>query len=268
MEVLTSNPALDSRPKVSIVVPTFNRESLLRETIDSILAQTFSNYEIIIVDNMSQDGTGTYVASLTDDRIRYFRNPNQGVIATSRNFGIANAQGIYIAFCDDDDLWGEAKLHQQIEIMESDNSCALCYSNALSFEGEKVISPMMVKRRYFSRIGLHLLRGNLIPTSSVLVRKCIIQSLGGFDQSRNLIGAEDYELWLRISSENNITYIDEPLVKYRIHANHSSTLSNQARLNIAALTLARKKKQLPHNLYYIPLLYQVIRKLYYTIRKK
>lgn len=255
-------------PTVSIVIPTFNRKELLHETINSILNQTFTDFEIIIVDNMSTDGTKEYTDSIGDNRIRYFRNSNDGIIATNRNYGISKSKGKYIAFCDDDDLWDKDKLKHQLNTLTSDASCALCYTNALSFRGCKIITQMMIKRRYFNKHGYHLLRGNLIPCSSVVVKKEILLNMGGFDQARNIIGAEDYELWLRISSKYTLAYIDLPLIKYRIHSNFSSSLSNQARLNMVALKLAKTKGALPYNFFLIPYAFQMVRRIAYWLIAK
>jgi len=91
-------------PCVSVIVTTFKRVKLLSETLDSILAQTFTDFELIVVDNISEDGTREYVTGIADSRVRYFRNANHGVIAVNRNYGIRQSEGKYIAFCDDDDL--------------------------------------------------------------------------------------------------------------------------------------------------------------------
>jgi len=103
---------------VSVIVTSFNRVHFLKETIETILKQTFSDFEVIIVDNMSTDATEEYVQSLTDPRVTFYSNPNAGIVAVNRNFGIQKAKGKYIAFCDDDDLWLLDKLRKQVELME------------------------------------------------------------------------------------------------------------------------------------------------------
>ena len=91
--------------KVSVVVTTYNRAHIVTEAIESILNQTFGDFELIIVDNYSNDNTEEVIKSYKDERIKYFKNRNNGIIAVNRNYGISKAQGEYIAFCDDDDLW-------------------------------------------------------------------------------------------------------------------------------------------------------------------
>ena len=120
-------------PAVSVVLITYNRKPLLRETVASILNQTFSDFELIVVDNVSEDGTERFVRSLDDPRVRYIRHPNGGVISINRNVGIRAARGDYIAFCDDDDLWVPDKLQRQIRAMEDNPRAGLCFTDGVAF---------------------------------------------------------------------------------------------------------------------------------------
>lgn len=203
------------KPSVSVIVTTYNRLNLLPETLFSILSQTFNDFELIIVDNMSMDGTSEYVASLTDPRIRYFRNPNHGIIAVNRNYGIRQAIGRYIAFCDDDDLWMLDKLSKQVALLETTPKLALCYTNAESFVGKKILSARMISRVVHQHHFWQLLRGNFIPNSSVLIRSNVFQKVGLLSESPDL--REDYEMCLRIAHKHEIAGIDEPLIRYRVH---------------------------------------------------
>jgi glycosyltransferase involved in cell wall biosynthesis len=200
---------------------TFNREYLLSETVNSILKQTYTDFEIIIVDNMSDDATEEYVASLVDSRIHYFRNPNYGVIAVNRNYGIQKARGKFIAFCDDDDIWLADKLRQQVFLMERHPDVALCYTNAESFTGKKIIERRRIRRCIRRNYFFQLLRGNYIPNSSVLVRTKVFQSLGLFTTDATL--REDYEMWLRIAKFYPLVGIDDSLIRYRIHPNNEAS---------------------------------------------
>ena len=109
--------AINSMPLVSVVVTTYNRRELLMKTIDSILNQTYKNFELIVVDNYSDYDFLSYLKSFNDERIRSFQNKNEGIIAVNRNFGIKKAKGEYIAFCDDDDIWFPKKLELQLKTM-------------------------------------------------------------------------------------------------------------------------------------------------------
>lgn len=218
----------DAAPCVSVIVTTFNRAGLLSKTIDSILAQTLTDFELIVVDNMSEDGTREYVASLAELRLRYFRNPNNGVIAVNRNYGIQLARGTYIAFCDDDDLWHADKLRLQVALMEQQPDVALCYTNAESFADEKVIEQKMIRRRVRRNHFFHLLRGNYIPNSSVLLRRRIFDERGLLTVDPAL--REDYEMWLRVARYYKLAGLDRSLIRYRIHLNNVAG-------NLAAETL-------------------------------
>ena len=105
---------MNDKPLVSILVITYNRKVFLHETIESILNQTYKNFELIIVDNFSNYDFLSHLNSFKDDRIKPFQNKNNGVIAVNRNFGLTKAQGEYIAICDDDDLWIPQKLEKQV----------------------------------------------------------------------------------------------------------------------------------------------------------
>jgi len=204
-----------SRPVVSVIVTTFNRVHYLAETINSILAQTYKDFELIIVDNMSEDKTEEYVNNLADSRISYYRNPNYGVIAVNRNFGIEKAKGEYIALCDDDDLWLPEKLYCQIKLMDNHPKVRMCYSNAESFSGDTTVKARMVRRIVKRNFFYQLLRGNYIINSSVLIDAKVFKELGLL--TVNLELREDYHMWLRITKNYEIKGIDESLVRYRVH---------------------------------------------------
>lgn len=207
-------------PCVSVIVTTYKRAKLLAETLNSILAQTFIDFELIVVDNMSEDGTQEYVTGTHDSRIRYFRNPNKGVIATNRNFGIRHSQGKYIAFCDDDDLWLPEKLGLQVNLMEQHADVAMCYTQAESFIGNKVLAERMNRRSVSHHHFLQLLRGNYFPNSSVLIRRSIFQEVGMLNEDPLL--REDYEMWLRIARNHRLMGIETSLIRYRVHPSNAA----------------------------------------------
>jgi glycosyltransferase involved in cell wall biosynthesis len=217
-------------PKVSVVVPTFNRAGLLKETVESILAQTYTDFELIIVDNMSVDGTEEYIAGLVDPRIRYFRHPNCGVIAVNRNYGIRQARGEYVALCDDDDLWLPEKLQEQVQVLEGKPDLAMCYTNATVFDASGVIDNWMMKKKVFLAHYRHLLLGNFIPNSTVLVRRDLLAEFGYLDEDPRNMAVEDYKMWLKIASKFELFYVDSPLIRYRVHNGaNSKNLGKMAR---------------------------------------
>lgn len=222
-------------PRVSVIVTTFNRARLLSETVDSIRGQTYADFELIIVDNMSEDGTREYITDLADSRIRYFRHPNHGIIAHNRNFGIQQARGEYIAFCDDDDLWLSDKLGRQVILMEQHPDVALCYTHAESFIDDSVVSARMNRRSVYRNHFYQLLRGNFFPNSSVLIRSKVFQELGLLTEDPLL--REDYEMWLRIARRYRLMGIEDSLIRYRIHP--SNAAGNRAAETLRAIRTVR-----------------------------
>lgn len=229
-------------PGVSVVIPTFNRRGLLMETLDAVRAQTHRELDIIVVDNMSEDGTEPAVKELVDSRIRYVRNANDGIIARNRNLGIRLAHGKYVAFCDDDDIWSPDKIARQVAAMEADPGVALCYTDASVFRRGKVLPGSLVRwkvaRGHFRRLVFR----NFIASSSVMARKNVLDAMGGFDESGALVPYEDYELWLRIAHGHRLAYVDERLLKYRVHGtNWAGRYGNRQRIVVNVLKSVRTK---------------------------
>ncbi len=219
-------------PKVSVIVTTYNRKDLLGETIQSILNQTFVDFELIIVDNYSNYNFVNYVTGFNDSRIKPFQNANNGVIAVNRNFGMRNAEGELIALCDDDDLWESNKLEKQLNLFLKNNKITLI-ATASSIIG-KVSNSLIQKIR--SKLLLFILSLNLVPAkymllifyyitnSSVMFKKSITEKIGLLNESIEYIAVEDYDMWLRISRIGKIYFLNENLVKYRFH---NSQVSNE-----------------------------------------
>ena len=237
-KVLDSN--LKHGPVVSVIVTTYNRVQLLAETVDSILSQSFDDFELIIVDNMSEDGTEHYVNGLEDPRIKYFRNPNDGIIAINRNLGIRNARGKYIAFCDDDDLWLRHKLVRQVEFMEKNRDVGLCsgYGAAIDLHGEIQCFPEKNSIAFEYYDFNNLLKCNRIKCSTAMVRTACIKNIGGFDEDRDLLGIEDYDLWLLIARDYKVARIPFVIEKHRRHFGNIS--QDGVEMNSKVLTLLRK----------------------------
>ena len=194
--------------KVSVIIPTYNRARLLTQAVDSVLNQTFKDYELIIVDNYSSDNTESVVKSYDDERIRYFKNQNHGLIGVNRNYGIQKSQGEYISFLDDDDLWLPGKLEKQVELLDSNPELGLVYSdiNIIGSNGN------VLKDTYFHNVKPfrgnvfnELLVANFISNLTVMVRKEALNKVGMFDLK--YIIAQDYDLWLRIARDYTIDFI-------------------------------------------------------------
>lgn len=227
-------------PVVSVIVPTYNRLRLLKETVSSILSQTYAGFELIIVDNMSTDGTEAFIKSIDDKRVRYFRNPNNGVIAVNRNLGIKNAGGRLIAFCDDDDLWLKDKLETQVRYMEANPDTGLCFGYAEDFGPSATSGLLRFSKKESDSISSFesLFLGNKIATLTVMVRKVCLDNVGLFDENPELMALEDYDLWLRIARRYKIACVGQILGRYRIHP--ASVSRNEVLENKKLLKLFEK----------------------------
>ena len=206
-----------TNPKVSVIVTTYNRAHMVTETIDSILDQTFKDFELIVVDNYSADNTEEVVKSYTDERIRYFKHQNNGIIAVNRNYGINQAQSEYIAFCDDDDLWYPEKLEKCLEIFRQNKDIILvCHDENVSYNGKIIrvdICGTYVEPVYYDL----LFSGNRIFTSAVVVRRDTLLRADGFNENPGFFGVEDWDLWMRLATVGKFYFLHEILGQYRIH---------------------------------------------------
>jgi glycosyltransferase involved in cell wall biosynthesis len=210
-------------PKVSVVVLTHNRPELLRHAVSSILNQTFQNFEIILVDDASTDNTPEVVSSFRDDRIRYIRHQVNKREAASRNTGVTNATGEYIAFLDDDDEWLPEKLDQQVRLLESSPvAVGAVYTGFLKIDRATKMPVEQVVPRKRGNIFAEMAAQNWVGTpSTVMVRRECFERVGLFDEG--IPFGPDYDMWIRISKEYQIDYITGPLVNYFVHENSMSS---------------------------------------------
>ncbi|MDR1023607.1 MAG: glycosyltransferase [Prevotellaceae bacterium] len=218
---------------VSVVIATYHRLDYLKITIDSILNQSYKNFEIVIVGDGHQQDVEDYVSAIHNDKVFYHYVEHCGYPAKARNFGIEKAKGEYIAFCDDDDLWKKEKLEVQITVMQSHLQIALSCTNRYTIDenGKKIKEQAL--RKPINRSLSSLLISNYITCSSVVVRRDILEKTGLFPDTPIFKAGEDYHLWIRVVYYGNAYFIDEPLVGYRVHTGNITTqLSQGARRNI------------------------------------
>lgn len=219
------------KPKISVVVTTFNRSTLLKETINSILNQTFLDFELIIVDNFSDYDFYDLINFFEDTRIRAFQNKNHGIIAKNRNYGMSLAMGDFIALCDDDDIWMPTKLADQLKIMDRNHKISIISTSFDYFKHannkSKISKVQDTLRNYI--LGLNILPVKyillfipFIANSSVMIRKNILNSTGFFNENPLLVTLEDYDYWFRICQTKKYFYLNKKLLKYRIHNNQIS----------------------------------------------
>ena len=206
---------------VSILVPVFNGENYLEETLDSLCRQTYPQIEIIVINDGSTDGSKAVVNHfLNDHRVKYYEQPNGGV-SSARNKGIIVSSGEYIALCDCDDVWNPYKAEKQVSFLNDHTDAGLVYSNfsIMNAEGRIIESnpiPSPAQGKCFRSLYLE----NTICASSAMWRRFINDNILMFDEEIHT--TEDCDLWLRIASQSKIGYLDENLVHYRLHGQNSS----------------------------------------------
>ncbi len=206
------------KPRVSVIIPTYNRENMIGNAIESVLNQTFRDFEIVIIDDASDDNTEEVVKGFDDDRIVYILHKEKKGGSAARNTGIKKATGKFIAFLDSDDWWHPKKLEKQLSKMETSRiNPELVYTGIRQVNNDgKLIKEIIPIFR--GNIFQELLIENVVgTTSSVLLRKEVFSDVGFFDE--NLPSRQDLDLWIRIARKHIFDYVETPLVYQRIHEN-------------------------------------------------
>ena len=217
--MFTPKNYLDNSFSISVVIPTFNRLIYLERAIKSVLNQTISVNEIIIVDDGSDDGTSEFIHS-NYPNLKYIFQSNSGVSA-ARNTGIKAASSNWIAFLDSDDAWVTNKIQKQITELELNLEINFCHSNEIWIRNGKEIKQKNTHKKFGGFIFDKCLDKCRISPSTVICRKSLLIKLNGFDE--DLAICEDYDLWLRITSDNPVIYIEKPLIiKYGGHQDQLS----------------------------------------------
>jgi len=211
----------NNETKVSVIVPTYNRERYLKEAMDSVLNQTHKNLELHIVDDGSTDSTKDLVKSFTDDRIKYYYQKNQGQ-SVARNTGIKNSQGEYICFLDSDNLWKHDKLERQLKLMAENPDYQIVYGeNEIIDENGQVQPAGPAVQRYSGNIMSRLLVFNFVNFNSAMIRRECFDQMGGMNQNTRV--ADDYELFLKFSTRYRFLYVPEFFAQYRVMENQISS---------------------------------------------
>jgi len=227
--------------KVSVVIPTFNHADFLRSAIQSVIDQTYTNWEAIIVNNFSTDNTIGVVAEFNDPRIQLVNYRNQGVIAASRNEGVRLATGSVVAFLDSDDHWFPDKLAKCVEQIDQGND-VVCHGENWSSEGLPVRAVFYGPAKNSTPKKL-LFRGNCISTSATIVRTSTLNEVGGFSENSEFITAEDYELWIKLAKVTERFYfLHEILGEFRRH-DQSASSAVQRHLDAELSVIAHHSSQ-------------------------
>lgn len=235
-------------PEVSVIITTYRRPALLAETIDSVLGQSYRNFEVIVVDDGSGDETAARVAAY-GDAVHYLPLPHTGNLEVGRNRGAAAAAGRFLAFLDDDDLWHRLKLARQMALLENNEEAGYAYSDAwFLYEDGSTSAPVLSPRQREAGGALNtLLRGCFIYPSSVLMRREVFEQVGPFDET---FGCQaDYYLWLRAARLAQVVCPAEPLVYIRRgHTGRSERMSLR-HVEGAILALERFRQRYPLSLH-------------------
>jgi glycosyltransferase involved in cell wall biosynthesis len=204
-------------PRVSVIVPVYNGAATIAGTVRSILAQTFRDFEVLVIDDGSTDGSGAIAqavaAELGDERLRVLTQTNGGQ-AIARNHGMAIARGEFFAFIDADDWWTPDKLAAQVAALDAHPAAALAYSWTVLVNGDRQPLGGRVEAPFSGAVhGLLLVTDFISSGSNPLVRRSAIARVGGFDPA--LVPSEDWDLWLRIAAEFEVICVPEPHILYR-----------------------------------------------------
>ena len=234
----------ETGPLVSVIIPAFNAQQFIAAAIQSVIHQTLQHFEVIIVNDGSTDSTASIVASFceNDPRIRLITQPN-GKLSKARNTGLDAASGEFVAFLDADDIWQPTKLEKQLQIWRQ-TKADVVFSDAFHFPENIANLPTHLFGAFFgflegSKMFPRLYNGNAIPISSALLHFSQLGKQCVFDESPEVRGVEDYELWLRLSSKGvNFFGLNEKLVGYR---SHPGQMSRRVILMLRSAIAVRRK---------------------------
>jgi len=217
-------------PHLSVIIPTWNRASETERAVQSVLSQTFQDFEVIIADDGSTDSTPLKFKDCPDPRVHYLQLEHSGLPAVARNAGLQQAQGEYAAFLDSDDEWLPYKLERQVEFLQQNPEIGMVCANAW-IRRENIATPVTIF--HAETIGsqewplAELVKTNIIITSSLMANRQSILAAGGFPQDPIFKAIEDYALWLRLTVKNRLYYLAEPLLFY---ADVGNSIRSQQRI--------------------------------------
>ena len=209
-------------PKVSICIPTYNRKDYLRQTLDSVYAQTYKDYEVVVVDDGSADETGEMIKKAAYPNLRYCWQENAGD-AAARNRLIKLAEGEFITFIDSDDLLMPDAVERMIKAMESEGGNVVVYGPYLRIDRDGNITGSSRRKLYSGFITTQLFENILVHSCGSMFPKKVLQEAGGFNESLKV--CSDYDLWLRLSLKYRFIALSEPTFKRRRHTGNLSKVS-------------------------------------------
>ncbi len=201
---------MNTKPLVSVIIPTYNRLELLKEAVFSVIAQNYKNIELVVVDDGSTDGTeGWCLAEMEHFPLKYIRIEHTGFPGRVRNVGVENSSGEYLAFLDSDDLWVGEKVEKQLRLIMTEG-CSICHTRERWIRNGREISQSKQRHRRRGDIFEDALAKCIIGPSTVMLKREVFDYVGLFNEKMEI--AEDYDLWLRVTALYRVCYVDEPLV--------------------------------------------------------
>ena len=230
-----------NHPLVSVVIPTRNRPKLLVRAIESVLTQTFSNIQCIVVDDASTDNTTETVLAVDDSRILYLRNEVRVKAAASRNRGIKAAKGQYIALLDDDDEWIPDKIEKQvIKFGRVPKQVGVIYSGFCFCSGSE---PRIVRNIWPANKGntyKEIIMSNFVGSPTPLIKRECFKTAGMFDE--RLPSCQDWDLWIRLAKDHEFDFVDEILAKHFVHGDQISN-DLKAKIKARRILLSKYEKE-------------------------
>ncbi len=208
------------KPLVSVIIPTFNRSSMVVEAVESVLAQSYAELEVIVVDDGSTDDTRERLRSYGQRLILVVNEKNRGVSA-ARNRGIRQSRGEFVALLDSDDLWRPGKIQRQLDFFSAHPRAMICQTEEIWVRRGRRVNPRQKHRKYSGYIFPHCLPLCIVSPSAVMIKRELLSRVGLFDEQ--LPACEDYDLWLRIAAHEPIFLLGEPLIVKR--GGHDDQLS-------------------------------------------
>ena len=201
-------------PKLSVILPVYNGLPYLETAIDSVLRQTFQDFELIVINDGSSDGSASIVEKLDDPRIRFFQQKNQG-LAVTLNRGISLSRGEYIARQDQDDVCFPMRLQKQVAYLDANPDVGMVGTSAEILVGNERTNRMLIHPADDASIRFGLLFDNYFVHSSVMLRRSVLEKVGGYSEDKSRQPPEDYELWSRVMRTHKLANLPEALMAYR-----------------------------------------------------
>ena len=207
--------------KISVIIPTFNRADTILRAVDSVLAQSYKDFELIVIDDGSSDNTYHVLSPYIErNQLHYFKQENKGVSA-ARNYAVKKSNGHWISFLDSDDSWLPHKLETQVDYINSNPSCSLVHGEEIWIRNGKRVNPKKKHAKSGGDIFVRSLELCLISPSAVILRRELFDHMGGFREDFEV--CEDFDLWLKITSLYEVGFIKEPIInKYGGHQDQLS----------------------------------------------